>query len=152
MPVSIHAPRVGRDSRVSLVEPEHPVSIHAPRVGRDGGGEGGLVGAPVSIHAPRVGRDRFDVWSGLLQHVSIHAPRVGRDRITVSYCCHVRQMTVSANLDAKGNDAHVKEQGRRHQMAVTCLFIGLFVIAANLPGFSWSLHVRGSLLYDQRAI
>ena len=33
--VSIHAPRVGRDSLISIISPPLLVSIHAPRVGRD---------------------------------------------------------------------------------------------------------------------
>ena len=34
-PVSIHAPRMGRDGRVGLTRLQRLVSIHAPRVGRD---------------------------------------------------------------------------------------------------------------------
>ena len=34
-PISIHAPRVGRDTTVLLFDEFQSISIHAPRVGRD---------------------------------------------------------------------------------------------------------------------
>ena len=57
-----------------------PISIHAPLVGRDAGvyvygdrrGE-------ISIHAPLVGRDLIRLRDCLLCAISIHAPLVGRD-------------------------------------------------------------------------
>ena len=102
LPVSIHAPRVGRDHAFFRYRVVSEVSIHAPRVGRDKGQteEGGV--RRVSIHAPRVGRDIYTHKNknicicfnprapcgarlsciarfGRRQRVSIHAPRVGRD-------------------------------------------------------------------------
>ena len=102
-PISIHAPRVGRDyvSAPDLIRVLR-ISIHAPRVGRD------VIAQPldgflvISIHAPRVGRDvslryrlptlrKFQstrpVWGATRRAdrgqghraISIHAPRVGRD-------------------------------------------------------------------------
>ena len=55
--ISIHAPRVGRDTTVLLFDEFQSISIHAPRVGRDRAGSktGDIIG--ISIHAPRVGRD-----------------------------------------------------------------------------------------------
>jgi len=99
--VSIHAPRVGRDSRrprsrtrqsFQFTRPawgatrtiyrhywNGGVSIHAPRVGRDRCPLCRIVATGVSIHAPRVGRD-VDISIGTPGYVvSIHAPRVGRD-------------------------------------------------------------------------
>ena len=59
-----------------------PISIHAPRAGRDHNRRRarGAV-AVISIHAPRVGRDLCAVLRCVAAAViSIHAPRVGRDR------------------------------------------------------------------------
>ena len=81
---------------------QHPISIHAPRVGRDKKKGPTPQGKTISIHAPRVGRDlpprgggerrkKFQstrpVWGATMcfsitrgKHIiSIHAPRVGRD-------------------------------------------------------------------------
>ena len=100
--VSIHAPRVGRDSRPSPQRQSYRVSIHAPRVGRDRviffthlswkkfQSTRPVWGATavarikeslqeVSIHAPRVGRDLSKLERLRIVKVSIHAPRVGRD-------------------------------------------------------------------------
>ena len=59
-PVSIHPPRVGRDSVDTLLQVcQLEVSIHPPRVGRDLCQRQNLRFWPngVSIHPPRVGRD-----------------------------------------------------------------------------------------------
>ena len=101
--ISIHAPRVGCDEVVLLLDDKDIISIHAPRVGCDlremRHMETALL---ISIHAPRVGCD-FSVHlchsamddfnprtpcgvrlhpcaggSGCV-HISIHAPRVGCD-------------------------------------------------------------------------
>ncbi len=58
--ISIHAPRVGRDSCATLRVPASVISIHAPRVGRDGCRRTGRARPAISIHAPRVGRDHGD--------------------------------------------------------------------------------------------
>jgi len=100
--VSIHAPRVGRDSGMTfrtallMFQFTRPAWGATPLTSEDG------VGLTVSIHAPRVGRDRgrrcppppggcFNsraprgarlMWSSdgvILILVSIHAPRPGRD-------------------------------------------------------------------------
>ena len=78
------------------------ISIHTPRVGRDSIAGGALVYVIISIHTPRVGRDRrsngpLSIWTefqstrpvwgvtlGMLPNrirrvISIHTPRVGRD-------------------------------------------------------------------------
>ena len=59
VPISIHAPRVGRDPDRDH-QHHHPggISIHAPRVGRDQPLRDPVVVGGISIHAPRVGRDR----------------------------------------------------------------------------------------------
>ena len=107
-PISIHAPRVGRDRRaVSVNNPgihfnprapcgarlKHPpgkrdsseISIHAPRVGRDGSCTGCGTQFLISIHAPRVGRDAASSSRRPSRPISIHAPRVGRD-LPVQFC------------------------------------------------------------------
>ena len=79
--VSIHAPRVGCDSKYVTKQFRNVVSIHAPRVGCDyllitKSGEVRIV----SIHAPRVGCDiPFLCQEVVPGDVSIHAPRVGCD-------------------------------------------------------------------------
>ena len=104
LPVSIHAPRVGRDPegvvkrhRLMCFNPRAPCGarrlyaesrdtvskfqstrpVWGATLPQDG------CGCPqaVSIHAPRVGRDRACVPGSLCRQVSIHAPRVGRDLI-----------------------------------------------------------------------
>ena len=79
--VSIHAPRVGRDTGFQFLQAVSGVSIHAPRVGRD------HLRAEFMIWYPLFQSTR-PVW-GATEHnlmdieqvvVSIHAPRVGRDR------------------------------------------------------------------------
>ena len=58
LPVSIHAPRAGRDSAGVAAPGSHSlVSIHAPRAGRDIRRLAPMCGRSVSIHAPRAGRD-----------------------------------------------------------------------------------------------
>ena len=57
-PISIHAPRVGRDTTVLLFDEFQSISIHAPRVGRD---------------------DIMISSAAFIMEISIHAPRVGRD-------------------------------------------------------------------------
>ena len=102
-PISIHAPRVGRDRLLRITRVLLPISIHAPRVGRDCTASPTTItmrrfqstrpvwGATfwlskywfpslISIHAPRVGRDDDDLNGGyIVLVISIHAPRVGRD-------------------------------------------------------------------------
>ena len=77
--VSIHAPRVGCDSRGQICSHPERVSIHAPRVGCDTPDEESMFAVGVSIHAPRVGCDCRTTQVYWRCHVSIHAPRVGCD-------------------------------------------------------------------------
>ena len=78
--ISIHAPRVGRDSnsrRVGFLcvdfNPRAPCGARrVPHVGKSGN-------VLISIHAPRVGRDVRNVLALRIDIISIHAPRVGRD-------------------------------------------------------------------------
>ena len=80
--ISIHAPRMGRDSSVS--QPSTPTQNFNPRapygarLGKICFHEHLLL---ISIHAPRMGRD---VWMGRGAEadivISIHAPRMGRDK------------------------------------------------------------------------
>ena len=102
-PVSIHAPRTGRDRRLDKLARDNnsfnPRAPHGARpcalwrpMGtglfqstRPARGATSLESAPsdqqaVSIHAPRTGRDQSArVPRGTLGVVSIHAPRTGRD-------------------------------------------------------------------------
>ena len=57
LPISIHAPRVGRDHYCATAREYYAISIHAPRVGRDFYGSSIAQSLYISIHAPRVGRD-----------------------------------------------------------------------------------------------
>ena len=123
-PVSIHAPRVGRDGCLARhlpalngFNPRAPcgarpvmydsqssnqiVSIHAPRVGRD---KGFFISEPrrgVSIHAPRVGRDTPALLARFKVLVSIHAPRVGRDCRTYTASSLIRCFNPRAPCGAR---------------------------------------------------
>ena len=101
LPVSIHAPRVGRDCRrrrawrsrrFQFTRPAWGATWLAAAAGaaalfqftRPAWGATAAVrceraGVGVSIHAPRVGRDAGVHRGRPLRGVSIHAPRVGRD-------------------------------------------------------------------------
>ena len=103
--VSIHAPRVGRDTCSSAISavpccfnpraprgarrlPSNPddaytVSIHAPRVGRDALQDRSDRNLCFNPRAPRGARpDPLRFHRVQPMHVSIHAPRVGRDAST----------------------------------------------------------------------
>ena len=107
IPISIHAPRVGRDQLQPPPMYGGGISIHAPRVGRDADAPAVIATINISIHAPRVGRDRRrwarmrhrrrfqstrPVWGATaigiqaarVEAISIHAPRVGRDPIAAN--------------------------------------------------------------------
>ena len=80
--ISIHAPRAGRDRRVSRASKAPRISIHAPRAGRDRRLRLYRADPEISIHAPRAGRDmRDDSAYSIRRHISIHAPRAGRNVI-----------------------------------------------------------------------
>ena len=79
--ISIHAPRVGSDSRVLWQQQlAINISIHAPRVGSD------LRKSPVAIILPEF-QSTLPVWGATAGSgstlraalISIHAPRVGSD-------------------------------------------------------------------------
>ena len=106
-PISIHAPRVGRDARLSSTPCASRISIHAPRVGRDlpmpslsnsavkfqstrpvWGATGG---ATSQCEMSELFQSTRPVWGAtrqrstagaVLEIISIHAPRVGRDEDT----------------------------------------------------------------------
>ena len=79
--VSIHPPRVGRDTTKYHIAYKAP-SFNPPSPcgeGHDARGRGSLA-ADVSIHPPRVGRDEKELrMIAQALNVSIHPPRVGRD-------------------------------------------------------------------------
>ncbi len=83
--ISIHAPRVGRDSAVGqLRDRQQYFNPRAPCGARHAIGIQAARIEAISIHAPRVGRDKK--WRNLTDdeaEISIHAPRVGRDRRTM---------------------------------------------------------------------
>ena len=79
-PISIHAPRVGRDARLSSTPCASRISIHAPRVGRDLPMPS-LSNSAVKFQSTRPvwGATAGDSDRNLTIKISIHAPRVGRD-------------------------------------------------------------------------
>ena len=103
--ITIHAPRVGRDScRIPWPTPRPDFNPRAPCGARRAAAFNIQSGGRISIHAPRVGRDQRvsqycagvnafqstrPVWGATFviqrhkfcQRISIHAPRVGRDAI-----------------------------------------------------------------------
>ena len=56
------------------------ISIHPPRVGRDTVNMELFINELISIHPPRVGRDGKQAVEAYASYISIHPPRVGRDR------------------------------------------------------------------------
>ena len=110
--ISIHAPRAGRDRRVSRASKAPRISIHAPRAGRDRRLRLYRADPEISIHAPRAGRDmRDDSAYSIRRHISIHAPRAGRDviilRIRIEQSAFqstrpVRGATISEDTAAHG--------------------------------------------------
>ena len=113
--ISIHAPRVGRDSRAfSAVFAAVIFQSTRPVWGATACPHNGHAALHISIHAPRVGRDvktcelllsvrRFQstrpVWGATFFEqcgcwyvdISIHAPRVGRDASTSATSCCTRR-------------------------------------------------------------
>ena len=79
--ISIHAPRVGRDSAVGqLRDRQQYFNPRAPCGARHAIGIQAARIEAISIHAPRVGRDYLTMLElGATPQISIHAPRVGRD-------------------------------------------------------------------------
>ena len=85
--ISIHAPRVGRDSLSPRLTLSFCISIHAPRVGRDMdlANPSGFV--LISIHAPRVGRDpKESPPPRCPRHFNPRAPRGARRYGIVAAC------------------------------------------------------------------
>ena len=80
LPFQSTRPVWGATARVLQAPVRRPISIHAPRVGRDAALCDISRAAAISIHAPRVGRDNGKRLVCNVCHISIHAPRVGRDR------------------------------------------------------------------------
>ena len=102
MPFQSTRPVWGATTIVTDLADGISISIHAPRVGRDSALQNLAVALVISIHAPRVGRDKTCIYVGLRDWIfqstrpvwgatwhrtrfvdghliSIHAPRVGRD-------------------------------------------------------------------------
>ena len=71
----------GATSENLYIKSRFNISIHAPRMGRDSGGDQGAAGRTyISIHAPRMGRDlEIYIYTLSVDCISIHAPRMGRD-------------------------------------------------------------------------
>ena len=91
-PISIHSPRMGRDSITqNYMLEDGAISIHSPRMGRDGGGSAsGKFWSNISIHSPRMGRDAFTSIILTATVISIHSPRMGRDMPqTHQYYMHI---------------------------------------------------------------
>ena len=86
-PVSIHAPRTGRDKDDAITEfTMLAVSIHAPRTGRDAMlTSDGVAGLAFQSTRPARGATGAINTLPKLRGVSIHAPRTGRDN--VSWAC-----------------------------------------------------------------
>ncbi len=91
MPVSIHAPRAGRDLNgdIALINFVLFQSTRPVRGATMAPAKNNALGV-VSIHAPRAGRDVSNEIRGeYVGAVSIHAPRAGRDlgRSAYSHLC-----------------------------------------------------------------
>ena len=77
--ISIHAPRVGRDSYHTKKGVSILFQSTRPVWGATCENDVFRLSRIISIHAPRVGRDKHK-WERTFPHaISIHAPRVGRD-------------------------------------------------------------------------
>ena len=83
LPISIHAPRMGSDTRWSTAcKPLWYFNPRSPDGERREGQCTSIIDNAISIHAPRMGSDR--VGPGLIVSgdvISIHAPRMGSDRL-----------------------------------------------------------------------
>ena len=125
VPISIHAPRTGSDSKGIMpsqspknFNPRSPhgerrmgYSIRSARVGnfnpRSPHGErhaGDIVewgGADISIHAPRTGSDKRRRKSSVCSSISIHAPRTGSDACTL---CDADVRIISIHAPRTGSD------------------------------------------------
>ena len=55
------------------------ISIHSPRMGRDSAAVACRLLDKISIHSPRMGRDLVDGAVVPIPGISIHSPRMGRD-------------------------------------------------------------------------
>ena len=124
--ISIHAPRVGRDSLgAKRCTKNGIISIHAPRVGRDDTAALLLVTwISISIHAPRVGRDRSG-WSrcGCSRHFNPRAPCGARHSRSPPGCrslsyfnprapCGARRYGAREDGDSDGISIHAPRVGR----------------------------------------
>ena len=85
--ISIHSPRMGRDTSSGWSRGPcphfNPLSPHGERqapVHCRGRGQG------ISIHSPRMGRDNWPFVRRILEDISIHSPRMGRDRGRCATC------------------------------------------------------------------
>ena len=68
------------------------ISIHAPRMGSDTRSPGSGRTSPISIHAPRMGSDpRLPGRLGHARVISIHAPRMGSDPLVLAQNAGVTQ-------------------------------------------------------------
>ena len=84
--ISIHSPRMGRDSSDTPLAPgDNSISIHSPRMGRDHQAQQRFcISKSISIHSPRMGRDTSGSIAFQIFSISIHSPRMGRDRTKCS--------------------------------------------------------------------
>ena len=84
IPISIHAPREGRDSwTVVRLKEIRDFNPRAPRGARPEGRLQKTKPTSISIHAPREGRDVATFPKSVYGSISIHAPREGRDVLLV---------------------------------------------------------------------
>ena len=126
--ISIHAPRMGSDTRLFLVFSRFKIfqstlpawgatppadkgfdvgsliSIHAPRMGSDTGDtKVRFFACGISIHAPRMGSDTMCyTWLPTHRNISIHAPRMGSD--TSALHLNVRVNNISIHAPRMGSD------------------------------------------------
>ena len=79
--ISIHAPRMGRDTYGGEAVSAQKISIHAPRMGRDAVGDiPKTLPNPFQSTRPVWGATDVQIIQLPEQVISIHAPRMGRDR------------------------------------------------------------------------
>ena len=152
--VSIHAPRVGRDTARATSATQRRVSIHAPHAGRDKMRKAFHKLLTLSIHAPHAGRDHHSSCimvlpspfhstrpmrgatlgvsrSAYQNYVSIHAPRVGRDIVIIDFLHNSASFNPRAPCGARplvrrSRNGAVEFQSTRPVWGATRLFLVLF--------------------------
>ena len=89
--ISIHAPRVGRDSKKYSARLRSAISIHAPRVGRDSSSASGFVISKYfNPRAPRGARPARESCAKAMTDFNPRAPRGAR--LASQFCVAMREI------------------------------------------------------------